>query len=143
MARSARMTVIADTGPLYALVDSDDAWHERIVSWWKSNRAPIVVPVCVLPEVCYLLRTRISPEAEDAFVHAVVNGEFNVEQLEADDISRAGSIMRKYADLQIGFVDSTVIATAERLDAVEILTTDRRHFAAVRPRHVASLRLSP
>jgi len=137
------MTVVADTGPLYALVDSDDAWHERVVSWWKSNRAAIVVPVCVLAEVCYLLHTRISPEAEAAFVHSVVNGEFNIEQLEVDDISRADSIMRKYADLDIGFVDSTVIATAERLDAVEILTTDRRHFSAVRPRHVASLRLSP
>lgn len=46
-------------------------------------------------------------------------------------------------DLGLGFVDATVIATAERVDAVEVLTTDRRHFSAVRPLHTSVLRLSP
>lgn len=137
------MTVIADTGPLYALVDADDAWHGRVVEWWRANREPVVVPVCVLPEVCYLLHTRISQQAEAAFVRAVAKGEFVVEPLEPEDITRAAMLVGKYADLELGFVDSTVIATAERLDAIEVLTTDRRHFSAVRPRHVGALRLSP
>ena len=137
------MTVVADTGPLYALVDTDDSWHERVVAWWRVNRQPIVVPPCVLPEVCYLLHTRISPEAENAFVRALADGEFVVESLEAEDISRAAALLNKYADLKLGFVDATVIATAERLDATELLTTDRRHFVAVRPRHVKSFSLLP
>lgn len=137
------MNVVVDTGPLYALVDSDDAWHERVVTWWKANRSTVIVPVCVLPEVCYLLHHRISADAEAAFVQSVVSGDFNVEPLETDDLVRAESIMKKYAELEIGLVDSTVIATAERLDAVDILTTDRRHFSIVRPRHTASLRLLP
>ena len=137
------MTVIADTGPLYALIDSDDAWHERVVAWWRANRQPVVVPVCVLPEVCYLLHTRISPEAGAAFVRAVADGEFLIEPLESEDISRASKLLAKYEDLDLGFVDATVIATAERLDATEVLTTDRRHFSVVRPNHVRSLRLSP
>lgn len=137
------MTVVADTGPLYALVDADDAWHERVVEWWRANREPIVVPVCVLPEVCYLLHTRISPQAEAAFVRAVAKEEFVVEPLEPEDVTRAAVLVAKYADLGLGFVDATVIATAERLDAAEVLTSDRRHFSAVRPRHVGALRLSP
>jgi predicted nucleic acid-binding protein len=137
------MTIIADTGPLYALVDADDSWHERVISWWKANQESIVIPVTVLPEVCYLLHTRISPDAESAFVRAVSEGEFNVEALESEDIARADELIRKYSELRLGFVDATVIATAERLDAREVLTTDRRHFSAVRPRHAGSLRLSP
>jgi uncharacterized protein len=137
------VTVIADTGPLYALVDADDAWHERVTTWWRANRSTVIVPVCVLPEVCYLLHQRISAAAEAAFVDAVAKGEFNIEPLEPEDVVRTGAIMRKYLDLGLGFVDATVVAAAERLDAVEILTTDRRHFSAVRPRHVSSLRLSP
>lgn len=137
------MTVIADTGPLYALVDSDDAWHERVVAWWRANRQPVVVPVCVLPEVCYLLHTRISQEAEAAFVRAVSEGEFLIEGLESQDIQRATALLAKYEDLELGFVDASVIATAERLDATEILTTDRRHFSAVRPNHIKALRLIP
>jgi len=137
------VTVIADTGPLYALVDSHDSWHERIAGWWASNRETIVVPVTVLPEVCYLLHTRISAEAESAFVHAVATGEFTVEPLEPEDVARVDALLRKYADLGLGFVDATVIATAERLDVTQILTTDRTHFPAVRPRHAGAFRLLP
>lgn len=137
------MTIVADTGPLYALVDASDAWHKRVVEWWRKNREPVVVPVCVLPEVCYLLHTRISQQAEAAFVRSITDGEFVIESLEAEDVARAEALIRKYADLELGFVDATVIATAERLDAVEVVTTDRRHFSAVRPRHVGAFRLSP
>lgn len=137
------MTIVADTGPLYALVDASDVWHKRVVEWWRKNREPVVVPVCVLPEVCYLLHTRISHQAEAAFVRSITDGEFVIESLEAEDVGRAEALIRKYADLELGFVDATVIATAERLDAIEVVTTDRRHFSAVRPRHVGALRLSP
>ena len=137
------MTIIVDTGPLYALVDASDSWHDRIAGWWKSNREAVVVPVTVLPEVCYLLHTRISAQAESAFVNAVAAGEFTVEPLEPEDVARANVLLRKYADLGLGFVDATVIATAERLDSTQILTTDRRHFPAVRPRHAGALRLLP
>jgi predicted nucleic acid-binding protein len=133
--------VIADTGALYALVDASDAWHKRIVTWWKQNRDPVTIPVCVLPEVTYLLHNRISPDAERAFIRSIVEGEIGLEPLEDVDMARADTLMRKYDDL--GFVDTTIVATAERLDAVEILTTDRRHFAKVRPTHVGAFTLSP
>lgn len=135
--------IIADTGPLYALVDRSDAWHKRVVEWWEKNRQPITIPVCVLPEVCYLLHTRISPQAEAAFVRSIANQEIPVEPLELEDIVRAEVLLRKYSDLELGFVDATVVATAERLDAAEVLTTDHRHFSAIRPAHIGSLRLSP
>ena len=137
------MTVVADTGALYALVDKDDSWHRRVVRWWKANRDPIFVPVCVLPEVCYLLHTRISPQAEAAFVRAVAEGEFLIEPLESEDIARGHAIIEKYQDLELGFVDAVVAATAERLDAVELLTTDRRHFSVLRPSHAGRFTLSP
>jgi hypothetical protein len=101
------------------------------------------VPVCVLPEICYLLHTRISQQAEAAFVRAITDGEFVIESLLGEDIARAETLVRKYVDLDLGFVDATVIATAERLDATEIITTDRRHFSAIRPRHVGAFHLSP
>ena len=135
--------IVVDTGPLYALVDRSDAWHKRVVEWWRTNREPVTIPVSVLPEVCYLLHTRISPQAESAFVRSLANQEILVEQLESEDIVRAEVLLRKYSDLELGFVDATVIAIAERLDAVEVLTTDRRHFSAIRPSHVGSFRLSP
>jgi predicted nucleic acid-binding protein len=76
-------------------------------------------------------------------MRAIADGEFVIESLESEDIARAETLVTKYADLDLGFVDATVIATAERLDATEMLTTDRRHFSTVRPRHVGTFTLSP
>jgi predicted nucleic acid-binding protein len=124
-------------------VDADDAWHRRVVDWWRTATQQIVVPVCVLPEVAYLLHTRIGPAAEAAFIQGIVDGEFVVEPLDDDDIQRAAVLVREYTDLPLGFVDAAVIATAERLKSQEVLTTDRRHFSVVRPRHVRRLVLLP
>jgi predicted nucleic acid-binding protein len=135
--------VVADTGPLYALVDRSDAWHRRVVDWWTSNRATVVIPAEVLPEVCYLLQRRIGADAEAAFVEAVAHGEFTIEPLEREDLSRVAELTRKYIDMPLGFVDATVIAAAERLETREILTTDRKHFSAVKPGHARSFALHP
>jgi predicted nucleic acid-binding protein len=137
------VTVIADTGPLYALIDRSDKWHVRVVKWWKANAERVVIPVCVLSEVCYLLHTRISPDAEASFVKSIADGEFEIEPLEVNDFERIEAIMSKYADLELGFVDAAVAATAERLDAVTVLTTDRKHFSVLRPRHASAFQLSP
>lgn len=126
------MSVVADTGALYALIDQSDSWHAKVTAWWRGNRKPIFVPVTVLPEVTYLLQTRISTLAEVAFVRAIADEEFVVEPLDGADVTRADALMRRYLDLPLGFVDATVVAIAERLGADEILTTDRRHFGVVR-----------
>jgi predicted nucleic acid-binding protein len=51
--------------------------------------------------------------------------------------------MRRYEDAQIGFVDATVVAIAERLKLKRILTTDRRDFSLMRPRHCKEFELLP
>ncbi|MGI8507788.1 MAG: type II toxin-antitoxin system VapC family toxin [Gemmatimonadaceae bacterium] len=137
------MPVIADTGPLYALIDSSDAWHERVTAWWRDRTQNVVVPAVVLPGVSYLLQTRIGPAAELAFIQAVADGEFTIEALEPEDIVRAAVLLRDYADLPLGFADAAVVAAAERLGAREILTTDRRHFSVIQPLHTNALVLLP
>lgn len=137
------MTVVADTGAIYALIDASDTWHARVVEWWRRNTESVVLPVLVLAEISYLLHTRIGPDAEEAFVVALTEEQFTIEALEPEDVARAAALMRKYADLALGFVDASVMATAEHLGASVILTTDRRHFGAVRPRHTRTLTLAP
>lgn len=138
------MTVLADTGAVYALVDRDDAWHERVRAWWESNREPIRLPVTILPEIAWLLGTRLGPAAEAAFARALADGEFDVEPLDdREDLKRIAALTAEYLDSPVGFVDASVLAMAERLGVLTVLTTDRRHFAVLRPRHVSTLRLVP
>ena len=129
---------------VYALIDQSDAWHRRVLAWWRSTRQSVLLPVTILPEVAYLLHTRIGMDAELAFVRAVADREFNVEQLNLEeDLERAGELMSIYRDQSIGLVDATVVAVAERMGVSEIATTDRRHFGVIRPRHVREFTLLP
>lgn len=137
------MIVIADTGALYALMDKSDAWHARVLDWWQENGATVVVPSVVLSELCYLLQTRIGPAAEHAFVKAVGDGEFALEELAPEDVSRAADVMEQYDNFPLGYVDAAIVAAAERMWARDVLTTDRRHFGVIRPKHARSFALLP
>jgi predicted nucleic acid-binding protein len=137
------VTILADTGALYALIDASDVWHRRVTTWWGAAPRDVAVPVTVLPEVTYLLATRIGAAAETAFVRAIADDEFTIESLERGDVDRAAALMAQYGDFPLGFVDATIVAMAERLGTRDVLTTDRRHFGTVRPRHARHLTLLP
>lgn len=137
------MTVIADTGALYALIDASDAWHKRVAAWWANNAAPVVVPITVVPELTYLVATRIGPHAECAVVRAVADGEFAIEEVVQEDWAPTAALMERYSDLALGFVDASVVVMAERLAAWQVLTTDRRHFSAIRSSKGRALQLAP
>jgi len=50
---------------------------------------------------------------------------------------------QRSADFPLGVVDASVVAVAERLETDTVITLDRRHFSAIRPRHCAHFRLLP
>lgn len=131
------------TGPLYAMADRDDDWHYRTVRFLQLSRDEIIVPVSVLPEAAYLLAAHLGAKAEQRLVQSIVTGEMEVEELTIPDLRRSLELMRRYEDAQIGFVDATVIAIAERLKLKRILTTDRRDFSLMRPRHCKQFELLP
>lgn len=138
------MIVLADTGAVLGLLKRDDVWHERVVGFWESAAAEIRLPEPILAEVCYLLGRQVGQRAEAAFVRAVADGEFLLEDLEAsEDVPRAADLLQTYHDVPLGFVDAAVAAIAERIGATTILTTDRRHFPVIRPRHVPAFVLRP
>jgi predicted nucleic acid-binding protein len=49
-------------------------------------------------------------------------------------LSRAMEVDRRFADLDLGLVDCSVVALAETLGVRRLATRDVRHFAAVRLR---------
>ena len=135
------MPLLVDTGVVYALADRRDAWHARVQRYLRRHRETLLAPVTILPEVAYLLRHRIGADAELAFVRSIARGELAIEPIRRVDLSRTEALMSTYGDL--GFVDTTIIAIAERLKVSLIATTDRRHFAVVRPAHCDQFVLVP
>lgn len=135
--------LICDTGPLYAVLNRKDQDHDRCVALLESHSGPLVVPSPVLTEVCWLLESRVGPDAEAQFLLSIVHGELALEALVLDDVARMAELVKTYSDFPLGAADASVIAVAERLNAREVATLDHRHFHAVKPKHVSAFTLLP
>ena len=135
------MPLLVDAGILYAMADRSDAWHDRTVDYLKQFRPALLAPVTVLPEAACLVRTRLGEREERKLIEGFVNGGVALESLRDADLARIDVLMAKYTDL--GFTDCSLVAMAERLALDTIATTDRRHFAQVRPRHLKRFSLVP
>ncbi len=86
----------------------------------------------MIVEVDQLLRARVGSKTARAFLRALAVGEHTPVGLTAGLLRRAVEIDARFADLNLGFVDSAVMALAER-DRLPILTFDFGHFRATRP----------
>ena len=136
-------TVIVDTGPLVAIADRDDAHHQACSDWFDHHSGTVIVPAPVIVEVCWLLARRVGPAAEAAFLAGIAGGDPRIESLTGIDYQRAAQLVDRYADLDLGFVDASVIAVAERLGIDTVATINHRDFRVVRPAHVDAFTLVP
>ena len=138
--------ILCDTGPLVAAAIKNQPAHHASVELFSGLRLAgrtLLVPSTVLAEVGYFLDRFGTPQAEATFLESIAAGDFVLTELDVDDVSRMAELTRQYADMRLGTTDASVIALAERLAVTEVATLDRRHFPAVRPRHVAALILLP
>jgi predicted nucleic acid-binding protein len=105
----------------------------------------VIVPALVLAEVDYFLRERRNAMRKliaEIFDPAT---RYEYELPRPSDLVRALELDAKFKDLQLGLVDGTVAALAERRKVYRLLTTDRRDFGAIRvgPRLTQVLELLP
>ena len=137
------MAVLIDTSGLYALLDSSDAGYQATRRWVAGNEEPLILPVTVLPEVDYLILKRLTPRVEVSLFKSILAGEFQLENFLERDLARAVALVEQYAGSDLGLVDASVAAIAERLNVRQVLTLDRRHIGMLRPRHCAAFDLVP
>ena len=132
---------VVDSGVLYALFDARDAWHARSAAFFQAHARDAIVPLTTLGEVGYMAEAKLGGQAPRALADWLSRGTVHLEGLLPQDLRRMTLLMSKYPAL--GFVDSSVVAIAERLYIETIATTDRRHFTSVRPAHVPQFILVP
>ena len=139
--------IVADTGGLLrALASTRDGEpsfpeYESIL----TSASVVILPGLVLAEVDYFLRE--NRRAMRKLVAEVFDPgtRYEYELPVPSDIVRALEIDAKFKNLNLGLVDGTVAAIAERRQVYRVLTTDRRDFGAIRvgPRFARALDLLP
>jgi len=134
--------VIADTGFIVALANLSDSKHQ-IVKEYYSQYQTIFMPQTVLAEVAYLIGRESGIKTVVKFLKGLSKSRFSVIPITSEDILRTAEILEQYLDSRIDFVDASVMAIAERLNIVTILTLDQRDFNLYRPKACSSFNLLP
>jgi uncharacterized protein len=137
------MTAILDTSFLFARTDQSDRNHQRVLVFAQNVSEPLVLLVVVLPEVCYLIASRLGHQAMRRFVSSMTPNTVQVEPVTAEDLVRVHQILEQYADNQLDFTDAAIVAIAEKLDITRVYTLDRRDFSIIRPNHCNYFELLP
>ncbi|MCT7971900.1 type II toxin-antitoxin system VapC family toxin [Laspinema olomoucense] len=137
------MTAILDTSFLFALTDQSDLNHQRVLTVAQNANERLVLPVVVLPEICYLIASRLGHFAMRRFVATMTPDVVQVEALTTEDLVRVQQILEQYADNQLDFTDAAIIAISERLTITRVYTLDHRDFSIIRPNHCDYFELLP
>jgi predicted nucleic acid-binding protein len=95
--------ILLDTGPLVALLNRRDRYHEWAKLQWSQAAPPLLCCEPVLSEACFLLRT--APGGSDAVMELlrrrVVEVAFHVE----DQLEFLARLMRKYATVPMSLAE--------------------------------------
>ncbi|WP_339374708.1 type II toxin-antitoxin system VapC family toxin [Picosynechococcus sp. PCC 7117] len=137
------MTAILDTSFLFALSDRDDLNHRRVLSVAQNTSGKLVLPVAVVPEICYLLASRLGHRAMRQFISRIHPEAVQLEATTIEDCKRISELLEIYADNQLDFTDTAIVAIAERLEIETIYTLDRRDFSVICPRHCDYFQIMP
>jgi predicted nucleic acid-binding protein len=105
----------------------------------------VIVPALVLAEVDYFLRDQRAAMRKLIAEIFDPGTRYEYELPHPSDLVRALELDASFKDLNLGLVDGTVAALAERRQVYRVLTTDRRDFSVIRvgPRLTRALDLLP
>lgn len=135
--------IIVDTSGLLAAVDASQRSHEAARRALEAASPPWILSPFVLAELDYLLATRVSQSAERALLAEVGRGVYRLETLEPSEIGAAERLIGRYAELEIGLADASLVVLANRYGVRDLLTLDERHFRALRGPGGRPFRLLP
>jgi predicted nucleic acid-binding protein len=137
------VTIIADTGAVYACYDRGDQHHRAVKRYLSGLDEKLWVPALVLAELDHLVGARLGEHARVTVIEDVLET-MNVIPFGHDVAARAASVAATYGQFPLGLTDASLVVHAQDYRVLDLFTVDQRHFRAVRPLWGAtSFRLLP
>jgi uncharacterized protein len=133
--------VLADTGPIVAILSRRDQYHRTCVEVLRGLPGPLFTCWPVITEAAWLLRR--DSNAVHQLLHSLDTGFLELLPLTTADAKPIAAILKKYRDIQIQLADATLVHLAAR-DALDtIFTLDQRDFSVCRLLRGKSFRILP
>ena len=121
--------VLVDTGPIVALLLSQEPRHEWATEQFKSLPAPLLTCEPVLTEASHFVRKL--PGGTARYFELLQSGAIAVAFELAAELSAVATIARKYESVPASLADACLVRMAELHPGATVLTFDR-HFRIYR-----------
>lgn len=118
-------TVLVDSGPLLALFNRTDHWHDRVAIWLSINpQVKLITTWPVMTEVCAMLARRIHNEAALDFLRWAQRGAISCDAPVQASLATVLQISVRFASLPFDLADASIAEAASRLKIRHILSVD-------------------
>ncbi len=126
------MTVwLLDTGPMVAYLDGKDPSHSEVADCLDGFSGRLATTSAVVTEAMHLVAA--DSRGPRLLADWVSSSGAEVYDLSGPtELQQAVELMERYANLPMDFADATLLLLAEELGAHDLVTLDRRGFAAYR-----------
>lgn len=129
--------VILDTGPLVALLNRGDHFHDWACSQWAEIEAPLLSCEAVIAEACHLLRK--FEGGSFAVLELIRRGAVSMAFSLSDECGPVTRMLKRYASVPMSLTDACLVRMSELNSESPVLTLDadfriyRRHGRRVIP----------
>lgn len=124
--------MLCDTGPMVAMVDRNDPYHEACLAALDDILSDgFVTTWACLAEAMHLLDRKLGFTGQEHLWDLLEDGVIKPCRQSDNEWRRMRELMRKYRDSPMDLADASLVTAAEQLGIQRVFTVDR-HFRAYR-----------
>ncbi|MEW5693077.1 MAG: PIN domain-containing protein [Candidatus Hydrogenedentota bacterium] len=113
---------IIDAGPLIALFDASDKYHQKVKEYLKKYKGYLITTIPVITEATHLLDFNIQAQLD--LLKWIELGGVSIFHITEEHIKRIIKLIEKYLDRPMDFADASLIVLAEELNINSIISVD-------------------
>ena len=113
---------IIDSGPIIALFDRSDKFHNKVLDFIKTYKGKFVTSWAVITEVSHMLDFNLQVQID--FLKWCEVGGIEVYDISQTEISNIRIMMEKYIDVPMDLADATLMYIANKENIKNIVSID-------------------
>lgn len=113
---------IIDSGPLIALFDKSDTYHQQVLEFLKEFRGELITSWSVMTEVSHMLDFNLQVQID--FLKWCEIGGVTIYDISQSDLADIRSMMEKYMDIPMDLADATLMYIANKEKITNIVSID-------------------
>lgn len=118
--------ILTDTGPIVALLNADDQYHDRCISTLRGLEPDTLLTTWIcFTEAMYLLGSIGGYHYQKALWELQGSGKLVLHELTPEETARMRYLMEQYQDTPMDMADASLVAVAESNSLRSVFTNDR------------------